>query len=112
MLAAGTFSTASISALVIGLPIWAVFVVAVLAGAGLTAFNAAWYALLADVSGTRARGRVFGIVSAVSNTGIVVGAMTATTLWERVDITAGMLAGSFAILLALVPLALLRPRPT
>ena len=99
------------AALVIGLPIWAVFVVAVLAGAGLTAFNAAWYALLADVSGTRARGRVFGIVSAVSNTGIVIGAMTATTLWERVDITAGMLAGSIAILLALLPLALLRPEP-
>lgn len=99
------------TALVIGLPIWGVFGVAVLAGAGITAFNAAWYALLADVSGTRARGRVFGVVSAVSNAGIVIGAMSATWLWDGIDITVGMLAGAVAMVLALPPLALLRRRP-
>jgi MFS family permease len=98
------------AALVVGLPMLVVFAIAAVAGAGLTAFNASWYALLADVSGTRARGRVFGIVSAVSNTGIVIGAMAATTLWERTDIGAGMLAGSIAIGLAIVPLALIRSR--
>jgi MFS family permease len=98
------------AALVVGLPMLVVFAIAAVAGAGLTAFNASWYALLADVSGTRSRGRVFGIVSAVSNTGIVIGAMAATTLWERIDIGAGMLAGSIAIGLAIVPLALIRSR--
>ena len=91
-------------ALVVGLSIWAVFGVAILAGAGLTAFNAAWYAMLADVSGTRARGRVFGIVSAVSNAGIVIGATTAAQLWERVDLSAAMGSGVVAMLLALVPM--------
>jgi DHA1 family tetracycline resistance protein-like MFS transporter len=99
------------AALVVGLPMLAVFAIAAIAGAGLTAFNASWYALLADVSGTRTRGRVFGIVSAVSNAGIVVGAMAATTLWETVDIGVGMLAGSLAIGVAIVPLALIRGRP-
>jgi DHA1 family tetracycline resistance protein-like MFS transporter len=91
-------------ALVVGLPIWAVFGVAVLAGAGLTAFNACWYALLADASGTRARGRVFGVVSAVSNAGIVIGATTAAQLWERFDLVAGMGSAVVATALALVPM--------
>jgi MFS family permease len=98
-------------ALVIGLPIWAVFGVAVVAGAGLTAFNASWYALLADVSGTSARGRVFGIVSAVSNAGIVIGATTAAQLWERVDIGVAMASGSVAMLLRDPADARPAPRP-
>jgi len=91
-------------ALVVALPIWAVFGVAVLAGAGLTAFNACWYALLADASGTRARGRVFGVVSAVSNAGIVIGATTSAQLWERFDLVAGMGSAVVATALALVPM--------
>jgi MFS transporter, DHA1 family, multidrug resistance protein len=106
---AGVFPVAAFGmALVVGLPIWAVFGVAILAGAGLTAFNASWYALLADVSGTRARGRVFGIVSAVSNAGIVIGATTAAQLWERIDIGVAMASGSVAVLLALLPMLTLR----
>jgi MFS family permease len=97
-------------ALVLGLPIWAVFAVAVLAGAGLTAFNAAWYALLADASGTRARGRTFGIVSAVSNGGIVIGATTAAQLWERIDVVAGMGSAVVATAVALVPMLALSAR--
>ena len=99
-------------ALVAGLPIWAVFAVALLAGGGLTAFNASWYALLADVSGTRTRGRSFGIVSAVSNAGIVIGATAAAQLWERVDIVAGMASGVVATLLALVPMLAFSARRT
>lgn len=95
-------------ALVVGLPIWAVFATAVLAGAGLTGFNASWYALLADVSEPRIRGRVFGIVSAISNAGIVIGATTAAQLWERVDVAAAMASGSAATLLAILPLALVQ----
>lgn len=97
-------------ALVVGLPIWAVFGVAVLAGAGLTAFNACWYALLADASGTRARGRIFGVVSAVSNAGIVIGATAAAQLWERFDLVAGMGSAVIATALALVPMLAFSPR--
>jgi MFS family permease len=96
------------AALVLGLPIWAIFATAVVAGAGLTGFNAAWYALLADVSGTLTRGRVFGIVSAIANVGIVIGALTAAQLWERVDIAAAMASGVAAFGLAAIPMALLR----
>ena len=104
---AGTVPVAAFGmALVVGLPIWAVFMTAIGAGAGLTAFNASWYALLADVSGAATRGRTFGIVSAVSNTGIVIGATTAAQLWERLDIGVAMASGVVAILLAMIPLSL------
>lgn len=85
-----------------------VWAVAFAAGAGLTAFNAAWYALLADASETRRRGRIFGIVSAISNAGIVVGATVAAQLWERVDLGVGLASASAAILLAIPPMAFLR----
>lgn len=87
-----------------------VWAVAFIAGGGLTAYNAAWYALLADASGARRRGRTFGIVSAISNAGIVLGATAAAQLWERVDLSAGVVSASVATLLPIVPLAFLRIR--
>ena len=96
------------ASLVLGLPMWAVYLLGALAGGGLTAFNASWYALLADVSASNVRGRVFGIVSAVSNAGIVIGAMSATALWEAMSVSAGMTASVVAILAALLPIAVLR----
>lgn len=88
-----------------------VWAVAFIAGGGLTAYNAAWYALLADASETRRRGRTFGIVSAISNAGIVLGATAAAQLWERVDLSAGVASASVVTLLAIVPLAFLRLGP-
>lgn len=70
------------------------------AGGGLTAFTSSWYALLADVSDERRRSRIFGVVSAISNSGIVVGALLAAQLWERVDIGLAMLSSSIAVLVA------------
>lgn len=100
--------------LVLGAERPVVWAIAFIAGGGLTAYNAAWYALLADASETRRRGRIFGIVSAMSNAGIVLGATGAAQLWERVDLSAGVASASVVTMLALVPLALLRlgpPRP-
>jgi len=100
--------------LVLGAERPVVWAIAFIAGGGLTAYNAAWYALLADASETRRRGRIFGIVSAMSNAGIVLGASGAAQLWERVDLSAGVASASVVTMLALVPLALLRlgpPRP-
>lgn len=88
-----------------------VWAVAFIAGGGLTAYNAAWYALLADASETRRRGRTFGIVSAISNAGIVLGATAAAQLWERVDLSAAVASASVVTLLAIVPLAFLRLGP-
>jgi MFS transporter, DHA1 family, multidrug resistance protein len=85
------------------------FSVAFVAGAGLTTYTASWYAMLADASGSRRRGRVFGVVSAISNTGIVVGAMAAAQLWERIDIGAGLMAGSVAVVVAGLALLAFRP---
>jgi len=85
-----------------------VWAVAFIAGGGLTAYNAAWYALLADASEARRRGRTFGIVSAISNAGIVIGATGAAQLWERIDISAAVASASVATLLPIVPLAFLR----
>lgn len=100
--------------LVLGAERPVVWAIAFIAGGGLTAYNAAWYALLADASETRRRGRIFGMVSAMSNAGIVLGASGAAQLWERVDLSAGVASASVVTMLALVPLALLRlgpPRP-
>jgi MFS family permease len=87
-------------ALFAGLPQSAILAVAFITGGALTAFTASWYALLADVSDQRRRGRIFGVVSALSNTGIVIGATVAAQAWERVDVGAGMLTSSMAMGLA------------
>ena len=96
--------------LVLGLPQPVVFGFAFIGGGGLTAFGAAWYALLADVAGERRIGRTFGVINAVSSLGIVAGSLLAAQLWTAVDITAGMLVGAIApILAATAMLAFRRP---
>ena len=86
--------------LVAGLPQPAVYALAFIAGGGLTAFSAAWYALLADTAGERRLSRTFGIISAASTIGIVVGALSAAELWTRIDISAGMLLAALMPLVA------------
>ena len=96
--------------LVMGLPQAAIYGLAVVAGGGLTAFSAAWYALLADTAGERRLGRTFGVINALSSLGIVVGALAAAELWDRVDVVAGMLVGVIAPLVASAAMVLFRPR--
>ena len=96
--------------LVLGLPQPAVYGLAVLAGGGLTAFSASWYALLADSAGPHRMGRVFGIVNAAATIGIVIGSVTAAELWTRVDITAGMMVGVVAPLVTVAAMLAFRPR--
>jgi len=96
--------------LVVGLPQVVIFALAFLAGGGLTAFSASWYALLADTAGERRLERTFGIISAASTGGIVVGALAAAELWARVDIVAGMLLASLAPLVTCLAMIAFRPR--
>ena len=96
-------------ALVIGLPQPAVYALAVLAGGGLTAFSASWYALLADAAGEHRLDRTFGVINALSTLGIVVGSVTAAELWERVDVGTGMLVGVVAPLVTVAAMLAFRP---
>ncbi|HEX7196514.1 MAG TPA: MFS transporter [Candidatus Limnocylindria bacterium] len=96
--------------LVLGLPQPAVYGIAILSGAGLTAFSASWYALLADSAGPRRMGRIFGIVNAASTVGIVIGSVAAAELWTRIDVAAGMLVGVAAPLVTVAAMLAFRPR--
>ena len=96
--------------LVTGLPQPAVFGLALVAGGGLTAFSASWYALLAEAAGEHRLDRTFGIINALSTLGIVVGSVTAAELWSRIDVGAGMLVGVVAPLVTIVAMLTFRPR--
>ncbi len=95
--------------LVASLPQPAVFALAFVAGGGLTAFSAAWYALLADTAGERRLSRTFGMISAASTIGIVIGALGAAELWTRVDIAAGMLLAALMPLVACLAMLVFTP---
>lgn len=85
------------AALVLGAPSLLLYLVAIPAGGGIAGFSAAWFALLGIATGGPRGGRAFGTVSAISNLGIVVGALLAARLWEEVDIRAGMLVTLVAV---------------
>ena len=84
--------------------------VSVLGGAGVTAIEASYFALLADATDGGRRGRTYGWISALSTLGIVVGATVAALLWERTgDVGLGMLVAA-GTLLVLAGCLLLYPR--
>jgi len=91
-------------ALVVGIPSIVLYPIAAVAGGGIAGFSAAWFALLGAATGGPRGGRTFGLISAISSLGIVVGAMTAAQLWERVEIRAGMLVTVVAVIVAGVAL--------
>ena len=86
---------------------------AIIAGAGITGFNAAWYALLADATGGGRRSRRFGTVAALGNLGIIVGATVAAQLWEGLDdVAIGFVIAGLAIVIGgIVMLFLPADRP-
>jgi MFS transporter, DHA1 family, multidrug resistance protein len=87
-------------ALALALPRPVLYATAIVGGGGLTAFEASWFALLAGATDDGRRGRAFGFVTAVSNLGIVVGAMVAAQAWEHVDIRLGVILPSISLALA------------
>jgi MFS family permease len=87
-------------ALALALPRPVLYATAIVGGGGLTAFEASWFALLAGATDDGRRGRAFGFVTAVSNLGIVVGAMVAAQAWEHVDIRLGVILPSISLGLA------------
>lgn len=93
------------AALVLEVPSLLLYLIAITAGGGLAGFSAAWFALLGTATGGPRGGRAFGTVSALSNLGIVAGALLAARLWETVDIRAGMLVMLVAIVVSGLALA-------
>jgi hypothetical protein len=87
------------------LPRPAIYAVTILAGGGLTAFESSWYALLASATDEGRRGRVFGVVSALSSLGVAIGALGAARAWELVDIHVAVLLS--AVTFGLAGLAML-----
>ena len=84
--------------------------VSVLAGAGVTALEASYFALLADATDGGRRGRAYGWISALSSLGIVVGATAASQLWERTgDVGLGLLMTAVGLVFV-VGFLLLYPR--
>ena len=98
-----------IGTLIVAAPLPVVFATAVLAGGGLAAAQASWFALLSVATDGGRRGRAFGIVTALSNLGMIVGATLAAAAWEAVDVVAGMSVAMIALALGTVSLALVRP---
>jgi MFS family permease len=88
--------------------------VAVLAGAGVTAIEASYFALLADATDGGRRGRAYGWISALSSLGIVVGAVGSSQVWDRTgDVGLGLLTTAVGLALVVVFLLLYpRDRPT
>ena len=93
----------------LGLPDLVIYAGSVVAGAGLAGFGAAWYAILSEASPADRQGRYFGFVSAISTLGIIAGALASSVLWERVDLSVGLLVPSVAIAVA-IPALLALPR--
>jgi MFS family permease len=74
------------------------YLVSVLGGAGVTALEASYFALLADATDGGRRGRAYGWISALSSLGIVVGATVASQLWDRTgDVGLGLLMTAVAL---------------
>jgi MFS family permease len=98
--------------LVAGAPKIGIYAISLLAGGAITAFTGTWFALLSAASPSVRRGRTFGLVSAGSNLGQVLGATTASAVWQHVSIGAGLLSASVPVLLCGLTLLLLpRDRP-
>ena len=86
--------------LVFALPKPFFYAISFLTGAALTAYNASWFALLTAAVPAARRGRIFGVVSAVGQSGTVMGALGAAALWLAFDVQWGLIVGSFAALAA------------
>jgi MFS family permease len=88
--------------MVLGLPRPVIWAATIVAGGGLTALESSWFALLAAATDEGRRGRIFGVVTALSNLGVAVGAIGAARAWELIDIRVALVGSGAAFGLAAV----------
>jgi MFS family permease len=87
-------------AFVAELPRLILYPVSIVSGAGVTALEASFFALLADATDGGRRGRAYGWVSALSSLGIVAGATAASQVWQGTgDVGLGLLMTGFWLIL-------------
>ncbi len=89
-------------------PTLIVFGSAILAGGGLAAAQSAWFALLTVATDGGRRGRSFGMVTALSNLGVIAGATLASEIWQGVGINSALLVAAGFMVLAIASLVLVR----
>jgi len=99
---------ANLLSMVAHAPVLVIFGSAIVAGGGLAAAQASWYALLTMATDGGRRGRSFGLVTALSNLGVVAGATLASEIWQRVGIDEALLVAAGFLLLAIASLVLVR----
>jgi MFS transporter, DHA1 family, multidrug resistance protein len=102
MVAAGTILVfLNLVVMVAGLPLLLIYATAFVAGGGLAAGQSSWFAMLGVATDGGQRGRSFGIVSALSNLGVVGGTAVASTAWALIGLQAGLISsGGFLVLAA------------
>jgi len=95
------------------LPRIVLYPVSILSGAGVTALEASYFALLAESTDGGRRGRAYGWISALSSLGIVAGATVASQIWDRTgNVGIGlMITAVFLLLVVAFLLAFPRDRP-
>jgi MFS family permease len=107
MVAIGTALVLSnILALIVGAPVVLLYASAIVAGGGLAAAQSSWFALLAVATNSGRRGRSFGLVSALSNLGVIAGAAISSAAWSAIGLWQGMLSAAVFLVLAIASLAL------
>jgi len=99
---------ANLASMILKLPVPVIFGSAIVAGGGLAAANASWFALLTIATDGGRRGRAFGLVTALSNLGVVAGATLASEIWQGVGIDEALLVAAVFLVLATVSLVLVR----
>ena len=99
---------ANLGSLIAHAPVWAIFATAVAAGGGLAAAQSSWFALLTVATDGGRRGRSFGLVTALSNLGVVVGATLASGIWQDAGIDRALLVAAGFMALATASLVLVR----
>ncbi|HUQ44913.1 MAG TPA: MFS transporter [Candidatus Limnocylindria bacterium] len=92
--------------LIAGLPLLAIFGSALLAGGGLAAAQSSWFAMLGVATDGGRRGRSFGVVSALSNLGVIAGTAVASMAWTLVGVREGLISSAAFLVLAAASLLL------
>lgn len=98
----------NLAAMIERAPVPAIYGSAILAGGGLAAAQASWFALLTIATDGGRRGRSFGLVTALTNLGVIAGATVASEVWQEAGIDQALFVAAGFMVLATASLALVR----